>query len=208
MLLYKLIKNATSLEEFKNKKYRYQLTDYAREIERLVIALEDMEVKTASLEPKLFDRIRISITNLEQINSLDENLINELWNNLNDDFTKLHQNYQDYLKQFNTPASFELLQSEYFLDYKSLIIALDEAFAGVDEENIREMFGILKYLDLNFIINSQVLWGDYDTVSKLSICELIRPQNSQVVTVERYRWNGKYKEIVNDRELFNGEYDA
>lgn len=81
------------------------------------------------------------------------------------------------------------------------IIALDEAFAGVDEENIREMFGILKYLGLNFIINSQVLWGDYDTIDDLSICELIRPQNSSVVTVERYRWNGKYKEIINDRSV-------
>lgn len=79
------------------------------------------------------------------------------------------------------------------------IIALDEAFAGVDEDNIREMFGILKYLDLDFIINSQVLWGDYDTINDLSICELIRPQNSSVVTIERYRWNGKYKEIITNR---------
>lgn len=85
------------------------------------------------------------------------------------------------------------------------IIALDEAFAGVDEENIREMFGILKYLDIDFIINSQVLWGDYDTIEDLSICELIRPQNSSVVTVERYRWNGKYKEIIDNRYEYNKE---
>lgn len=85
------------------------------------------------------------------------------------------------------------------------IIALDEAFAGVDEENIREMFGILKYLDIDYIINSQVLWGDYDTIDDLSICELIRPQNSQVVTVERYRWNGKYKEIINNKNNYNEE---
>ncbi len=87
------------------------------------------------------------------------------------------------------------------------IIALDEAFAGVDEENIREMFGILKYLDIDFIINSQVLWGDYDTIDELSICELIRPQNSPVVTVERYRWNGKYKEIIQDRKEYNKELE-
>ena len=85
------------------------------------------------------------------------------------------------------------------------IIALDEAFAGVDEDNIREMFGILKYLNLNFIINSQVLWGDYDTIDDLSICELVRPQNSSVVTVERYRWNGKFKELINDRIEYNKE---
>ena len=83
------------------------------------------------------------------------------------------------------------------------VIALDEAFAGVDEDNIREMFGILKYLNLDFIINSQVLWGDYDTINDLSICELIRPYNSNVVTVERYRWNGKYKEIIQNREELN-----
>lgn len=83
------------------------------------------------------------------------------------------------------------------------VIALDEAFAGVDEDNIREMFGILKYLKLDFIINSQVLWGDYDTINDLSICELIRPYNSNIVTVERYRWNGKYKEIIQNREELN-----
>ncbi len=87
------------------------------------------------------------------------------------------------------------------------LIALDEAFAGVDEDNIREMFGILKYLDIDFVINSQLLWGDYDTVEDLSICELIRPNNSNVVTVERYRWNGKYKEIINNRKSFNEQIE-
>ena len=87
------------------------------------------------------------------------------------------------------------------------IIALDEAFAGVDEDNIREMFGILKFLDIDYIINSQVLWGDYDTIPDISICELIRPANSQVVTVERYRWNGKFKEIINNRKEYNEELE-
>ncbi len=87
------------------------------------------------------------------------------------------------------------------------IIALDEAFAGVDEDNIREMFGILKFLDIDYIINSQVLWGDYDTIPDISICELIRPANSQVVTVERYRWNGKYKEIINNRKEYNEDLE-
>ena len=85
------------------------------------------------------------------------------------------------------------------------LIALDEAFAGVDDDNIREMFGILKLLNIDFIINSQALWGDYDTVEDLSICELIKAPNAPVVTVERYRWNGKYKEIINDRKEYNEE---
>lgn len=76
------------------------------------------------------------------------------------------------------------------------IISLDEAFAGVDERNIRDMFRLLNELDLNYIINSQILWGDYDTVPSLSICELLRPDNVEYVTVMRYRWNGKVKELV------------
>lgn len=86
------------------------------------------------------------------------------------------------------------------------MISLDEAFAGVDENNIRDMFRLLSELELNFIINSQILWGDYDTVKSLSICELVRPNNANFVTVLRYNWNGKVKElIVNEGEYYEQE---
>lgn len=78
------------------------------------------------------------------------------------------------------------------------LISLDEAFAGVDENNIRDMFRLLEELELNFIINSQILWGDYDTVPALAICELIRPNNAQFVSVIRYRWNGRVRELITE----------
>lgn len=73
------------------------------------------------------------------------------------------------------------------------LISLDEAFAGVDQKNIRDMFRLLVELDLSFIMNSQILWGDYDTVPSLAICDLQRPENARFVTVIRYLWNGKRK---------------
>lgn len=76
------------------------------------------------------------------------------------------------------------------------LISLDEAFAGVDENNIRDMFRLLEELELNFVMNSQNLWGDYDTVPALSICELVRPNNANYVSVIRYRWNGQIRELV------------
>lgn len=76
------------------------------------------------------------------------------------------------------------------------IISLDEAFAGVDSKNIRDMFKLLIELDLDFIVNSQVLWGDYDTVNSLAIYELLRPNNANYITPIRYTWNGKIKEMV------------
>lgn len=76
------------------------------------------------------------------------------------------------------------------------IISLDEAFAGVDENNIRDMFDLVEKLGFNYIINSQSLWGDYDTVSALSICELVRPLNVPYVSVVRYHWNGKVRKLL------------
>lgn len=70
------------------------------------------------------------------------------------------------------------------------IIALDEAFAGVDDRNISSMFELVDKLDFDYIMNSQALWGCFETVRSLRIAELHRPENSQVVSVIRYTWNG------------------
>ncbi|MFR8757125.1 MAG: SbcC/MukB-like Walker B domain-containing protein, partial [Clostridium sp.] len=59
------------------------------------------------------------------------------------------------------------------------MIALDEAFAGVDDKNISSMFELVHKLDFDYIMNSQALWGCFSTVKGLRIAELLRPQNSQ-----------------------------
>ena len=137
-------KNATSIEEFKNKKFRYQLTEYATEIERLMISLEEMEIKTSSLEPKLFDRLRMTITRLEEVDILSDDDVNEIWNNLNTDFNKLNENYQDFLKKFNDPESDELLQNELFLQFKTENIHfINASIAKIDDEKINIMLNKL-----------------------------------------------------------------
>ncbi|MCR6545097.1 TIGR02680 family protein [Dehalobacterium formicoaceticum] len=85
------------------------------------------------------------------------------------------------------------------------IISLDEAFAGVDENNIRDMFDLVEKLGFNFIMNSQNLWGDYDTVSSLSICELVRPKNAPYVTVVRYRWDGQKRYLLSQGDFSQGD---
>ncbi len=81
-------------------------------------------------------------------------------------------------------------------DYPRLI-ALDEAFAGVDDRNISSMFDLVQQLDFDYIMNSQALWGCYPTVQKLRIAELLRPANADVVTVINYDWNGKERSLAN-----------
>ncbi len=82
------------------------------------------------------------------------------------------------------------------------MISLDEAFAGVDNQNIRDMFRLMGEFQFNFIINSQVLWGDCDTLDALAIYQLIRPENVKFVTVMSYLWNGNAREMLEDeREM-------
>ena len=76
------------------------------------------------------------------------------------------------------------------------LISLDEAFAGVDEMNIRDMFALMEHLEFNYVINSQVIWGDYDTVERLAICELVRPKNADYVSVLRFLWDGQQRHLV------------
>lgn len=83
------------------------------------------------------------------------------------------------------------------------IIALDEAFAGVDDKNIEEMFGILKSFQLDYLLTSQALWCTYSVIDDIAISELIRPINQTTVAVKRFRWNGKNKEIVLKENIWN-----
>lgn len=80
------------------------------------------------------------------------------------------------------------------------LISLDEAFAGVDNKNIRDMFRLMTEFEFDFIINSQVLWGDCDTLDALAIYQLIRPENAKFVTVMPYLWNGNKKELLEEEE--------
>lgn len=80
------------------------------------------------------------------------------------------------------------------------LISLDEAFAGVDNRNIRDMFRLMTQFEFDFIINSQVLWGDCDTLDALAIYQLIRPENAKFVTVMPYLWNGSSRELLEDEE--------
>ena len=84
------------------------------------------------------------------------------------------------------------------------LICLDEAFAGVDENNIRDMFDLVEQLGFDYMMNSQALWGDYDTVSSLAIYELLRPKNAPYVTVMPYLWDGQIRHFMDQEEMENG----
>ncbi len=137
-------KKVASIEEFKNKKYRYQMTEYSVEIERLVIRLENLFIEGASLEPTLLERIRRSVEIFPNMAGRDKNEVYTWWTDLNNDFVRLNQNYQDYIRDLNSVRAEEMMHTKEFLVFKDRLIEYLRSFikglqrnVGVIEENLR-----------------------------------------------------------------------
>jgi len=87
------------------------------------------------------------------------------------------------------------------------LVTLDEAFAGVDERNITDMFDLIEEMDISYILTSQALWGDYPTVKSLSIAHLIKPQNANFASVAQFYWNGVERVPVMPLEEVDASFD-
>lgn len=59
-------------------------------------------IEGTSLEPPLLERIRINISRFPQMADEDLNKVYTWWNDLNNDFVRLNQNYQDYIRDLNS----------------------------------------------------------------------------------------------------------
>ncbi len=151
--------NINTINDFKFHNFRYQMTDKAVIIERMTIELEEIEVKVASLEPRLFGRINDSIKRLTNIYNLDENQIYDLWIDINNDFKSLNEHYQDFLKKFHEAKTEELLQSKAFLEFKSSVINYITEFINSYIKNSTEIKNHLIEIDENktkYLMNSLI----------------------------------------------------
>lgn len=129
-------RKVASIEEFKNKKFRYQLSEYTVEIERMVIRLENLSVEGASLEPTLLDRIRTYLSQLESIIREDDETLYGWWNSLNSDFIRLNQNYQDYMRELNSMKAEEMMKTKEFLLFKDRLIEYLRNFVKSLQANV------------------------------------------------------------------------
>lgn len=112
----------STVEEFKNKQFRYQLSEYSVEIERLTIKLENLFVENASLEPSLLERIREEIGKFAQMIHQDNRSVGSWWSALNNDFKRLNQNYQDYIRDLFSLKAEEMMKTREFLVFKDKFI--------------------------------------------------------------------------------------
>lgn len=71
------------------------------------------------------------------------------------------------------------------------LIALDEAFAGVDDDSRAKCLGLLAKFDLDVVMTSEREWGCYPEVPGLAIAQLARRDGIDAVLVTPWRWDGR-----------------
>jgi uncharacterized protein (TIGR02680 family) len=75
--------------------------------------------------------------------------------------------------------------------YAPRLIALDEAFAGVDDDSRAKCLGLLATFDMDVVMTSEREWGCYPQVPGLGICQLARQEGIDAVLVTPWRWDGR-----------------
>lgn len=111
-----------TIADYKNKQYRYTMSEYAVEIERLTIRLENLFMESGNLSTNYFVRLKASLNEAEAMQAAGLKEVNEWWNTLQEDFKRLNQNYQDYLREFYSGKSENLLKSVEFVMHKDKFI--------------------------------------------------------------------------------------
>ncbi|AEF17744.1 Conserved hypothetical protein CHP02677 [Thermoanaerobacterium xylanolyticum LX-11] len=110
---------AQSAEEFKNKKFRYMLSEYSIEIERMTINLEKIKGYGGSLEPSLFQRLYESLKKIDDISKSDDlEAVYRWWKDFTSDFENIYHNAIDYIASLQSSNADELMKTDAFLIYK------------------------------------------------------------------------------------------
>lgn len=113
---------ANTIEEYLRKRYRYQMTPYAIEIERMLDSLEKIHGYGGSLEPTLLERIAGYVRAIAASDgSSRPNEALQLWRDLQGAFQNLHENASDYLASLQTARAEEWMLTEQFLLYKDTL---------------------------------------------------------------------------------------
>lgn len=137
----------TTYQQFVNKQYRYQMTEYSIEIERMTIRLENIFIEGGSLEPTLLERIKDELKKMPQVIHLNDKALGGWWSQLTNDFQRLNQNYQDYIRDWNSLKAEELMKTKSFIIYKEKLIEYLRDFIKELQKHAGEIGRI--FLDMN-----------------------------------------------------------
>lgn len=115
-------KRVYSIAEYKSKQFRYSMSDFAVEIERMTVRLENLKTEGGNLSTNYFARIEEAMEGMERIAEKPLREINAWWRGLESDFRLLNQNYQDYLREFYSGKADKIMKSMEFIVHKDRFV--------------------------------------------------------------------------------------
>ena len=77
------------------------------------------------------------------------------------------------------------------------LVLLDDAFPKIDVRTHPLLFGLLVQLDLDFVITSERLWGDHESLPSLAIYEALRDPTQRGIAQYEFRWDGRVLRAMN-----------
>lgn len=108
-----------TIEEFKKKRFRYQITPYTVEFERMLIQFEQQsEQFGGSLEKTQFERMYQTLQQIKLASNDSPETCAQLWDDLITYFKKITQNTSDYFAYLRSEDASEQMKSEAFFLYK------------------------------------------------------------------------------------------
>lgn len=139
---------STTVEEYFRKKFRYLLTPYSIEIERMLESLEQIQGYGGSLESSLFEKIAAQLKEIvEDADSFAEGEALERWRELLQSFTQLHENASDYLASLQTGQAEELMMTEAFLVFKDTLTHYLQNFIQALQSSSYQIEGYLRKMN-------------------------------------------------------------
>lgn len=142
-----------TIADYKNKQYRYTMSEYAVEIERLTVRLENIFLESGNLSTNFFVRMEKSLKHAEEMKSAGLKEVNEWWGFLQEDFKRLNQNYQDYLRDFYSGKTDQLMKSVEFVMHK-------DKFIRYLNEFVQELQRYSKRIERILLENTDMMEGE------------------------------------------------
>ena len=133
-----------TIADYKNKQYRYTMSEYAVEIERLTVRLENLFLESGNLSTNFFVRLERSLDETEEMENAELRTVNEWWQTLQEDFKRLNQNYQDYLRDFYSGKTEKLMKSVEFMVHKDKFIKYLNEFVQELQRHSKRMEQLLE----------------------------------------------------------------
>lgn len=140
-------KRVYTIADYKNQQFRYSMTAVALEIERMADNLQHMFLDKGNLSTNRLLRINDYLIKLKRLDQIEEKQAYEYWQSIQEDFKRLNQDYQDYLREFYSGKTEKIMKSVAFILHKDKFIKYLKEFISELREYAAQVEVTLKSFD-------------------------------------------------------------